>query len=204
MIVHGTCDSQTLPSFLAWEHTILWLDLYGFIVSETRVGWTAQHGTHHPLSGVHYLPLYCIAKTFEGENFHGLVKNMIFMEKTFTNSHKTAKVSSLESFPLYGSCLNEATWKQYQAKCTQWCSQCFRMFVAFVVSINPWFWIPRLRLDGMHIVKPLWKDRVQSADMPIQTLQRETCLTRLQSKQAVRFQETIKTQHDLSPRDLVL
>ena len=36
--------------------------------------------------------------------------------------------------------------------------------------------------------------------MPIQTLQRETCLTQLQSKQAVRFQET-KTQHDL--RDLV-
>ena len=67
-------------------------------------------------------------KTFEGENFHELVKNMIFMEKTFcrllafavpkeamppnfaektfANSHKTTKfteVFSLESFPLYST-----------------------------------------------------------------------------------------------------
>ena len=66
-------------------------------------------------------------ETFEGENFHKLVKNKFsqrkllriaqfccakehlvakFCEKTFTNSHKTVKfmkVLSLESFPLYGT-----------------------------------------------------------------------------------------------------
>ena len=50
---------------------------------------------------------------FRGENFHGLLACAApkdatppnFTEKTFTNSHKTAKfakVFSLESFPLYG------------------------------------------------------------------------------------------------------
>ena len=71
---------------------------------------------------------YHIAETFEGENFHELVKNRIFAEKpfvdcslvspakdttppnfaekTFTNSYKTSKfaqVFSLKSFLLYGT-----------------------------------------------------------------------------------------------------
>ena len=47
-----------------------------------------------------------------GENFRELVKNMIFAEKTFTNSHKTTKFMKtffLESFPLYGSRLEPET-----------------------------------------------------------------------------------------------
>ena len=46
---------------------------------------------------------------FCGENFHGLLAFAApkdatlpnFVEKTFANSHKTAKVFSLEIFPLY-------------------------------------------------------------------------------------------------------
>ena len=52
-------------------------------------------------------------KTFEGENFHGLLTFAVtkdvtpqnFTEKTFTNNHKTVKftkVFSLERFTLYG------------------------------------------------------------------------------------------------------
>ena len=47
---------------------------------------------------------------FHGENFHRLLTFAMpkdatppnFAEKTFANSHKTMKVFSLESFPLYG------------------------------------------------------------------------------------------------------
>jgi len=67
----------------------------------------------------------CIVENFRVRNFRKLVKSTIFakktftnclllppqnfMEKTFTNSHKTAKfttVFSLESFLLYGSHIN--------------------------------------------------------------------------------------------------
>ena len=59
---------------------------------------------------------------FHRENFHGLLACAVpkdatppnFVDKTFANSHKTvefAKVSSLESFPLYGiMCLDCVTY----------------------------------------------------------------------------------------------
>ena len=51
-------------------------------------------------------------KTFEGENFRKLVKDIIFMEKTLVYSHKTVKivkVFSLESFLLYSMSLTNCT-----------------------------------------------------------------------------------------------
>ena len=48
--------------------------------------------------------LYTVQQeTFKGESFHELVENTIFVERTFTNSHKTlksAKVFFLESLPI--------------------------------------------------------------------------------------------------------
>ena len=84
--------------------------------------------------------LYCIVENFRGRKLSRIGENMIFVEKTFVNfsllphqkchapkfaektfvnSHKTvksAKVFSLESFPLYSTCL------LYKHNCIQRCS----------------------------------------------------------------------------------
>ena len=93
---------------------------------------------------------YCIAGNFRGrklsqidnfceENFCGLARlcstkgrhSPNFAEKTFTNSHKTAKftkIFSLESFPLYGNCSKRRIWWDMCRLLHEWeCNICLKV-----------------------------------------------------------------------------
>ena len=74
-----------------------------------RPKWTERKADYHVRQRIQctYI-VFPYRETFKGENFCKLAKNTIFVEKTFANSHKTAKfakVFSLKSFPLYGTCI---------------------------------------------------------------------------------------------------
>ena len=110
-----------------WWYTVVYCGILWCTVVYCSV-----HCTYHPLVLLCVPSMYIIEReTFEGENFHELVENKIFTERTFTdcslvlpivpleditppnfakktfmNSHKTSKIMkvfSLKGFPLYGA-----------------------------------------------------------------------------------------------------
>ena len=73
--------------------------LTGFIWLETRVKRTAQRGTHHPLSGVHYRSLYRIAGNLRGRKLSQIGEKYDIHGENFREQPQNRKSFLPRKFP---------------------------------------------------------------------------------------------------------